>query len=440
MIRLNYNWAINSNDNKLANKVIKVNNEITNRIKRHKRRLAIKKIIGALDYFEALRYKKDLEDDGVYIDSGIYYELLYRCCDTNEILNLKNEMEEKGVNITEKIYICIYKRVDIIARKNILTEILIKKIKLSIKMYYVLIKKSDTIEEALNFFTIMKKDGIEPDFLIYEELLKKSKGTDIYKKIQTEFKEFKMFSELDENKIITRDKTNSDILGGQTKVFNYCEEAIEDINNKLKKCYNFESELFLKACRDAIKTQYIEYKSNIEKSKILIKELESDNHDYLNDFNIIYEKGLMEGFQIKENIIEKVLKEQQPILVLAYGKNTQLLNNIRVFALDNNFYQYEGYEINNLTINGFIFMDDFAMFMKITDNIDYDKYEVAINILDEDSKSLGEEFGNEILDKFNFMRINKLTHLRFFDGKKNIDNDKKIKKLWKEMFIDVTVS
>ena len=85
-------------------------------------------------------------------------------------------------------------------------------------------------------------------------------------------------------------------------------------------------------------------------------------------------------------------------------------------------------------------MDDFAMFMKITDNIDYDKYEVAINILDEDSKSLGEEFGNEILDKFNFMRINKLTHLRFFDGKKNIDNDKKIKKLWKEMFIDVTVS
>ena len=30
---------------------------------------------------------------------------------------------------------------------------------------------------------------------------------------------------------------------------------------------------------------------NIEKSKILIKELESDNHDYLNDFNIIYEKG-----------------------------------------------------------------------------------------------------------------------------------------------------
>ena len=177
MIRLNYNWAINSNDNKLANKVIKVNNEITNRIKRHKRRLAIKKIIGALDYFEALRYKKDLEDDGVYIDSGIYYELLYRCCDTNEILNLKNEMEEKGVNITEKIYICIYKRVDIIARKNILTEILIKKIKLSIKMYYVLIKKSDTIEEALNFFTIMKKDGIEPDFLIYEELLKKSKGT-----------------------------------------------------------------------------------------------------------------------------------------------------------------------------------------------------------------------------------------------------------------------
>ena len=140
------------------------------------------------------------------------------------------------------------------------------------------------------------------------------------------------------------------------------------------------------------------------------------------------------------SIIEKVLKEQQPILVLAYGKNTQLLNNIRVFALDNNFYQYEGYEINNLTINGFIFMDDFAMFMKITDNIDYDKYEVAINILDEDSKSLGEEFGNEILDKFNFMRINKLTHLRFFDGKKNIDNDKKIKKLWKEMFIDVTVS
>ena len=75
-----------------------------------------KKILEAIlktnDFQSALQHKLALESEGVSADSDIYYELIYRCYNSKTVLDLKAEIEYTCCKITQRMYLCIYKKID----------------------------------------------------------------------------------------------------------------------------------------------------------------------------------------------------------------------------------------------------------------------------------------------------------------------------------------
>ena len=490
----------------------------------------MKAILKTNNFSSALQYKLLLESEGLNANEDIYYELIYRCDDSENVLKLKAEMDRVVRKIKERTYILIYKKIDAVNRVNLLKEIESKGIRTSIKMYYVMIRKAETLDMAISFFEKMKSQGLKPDLPIYIELIKRARGIEQYSWISKEKERFEQLGDILNNienfndaeiavkrtreanifydielyndlilliksdidriqllDLIKRDgiqynhytywnfqkkvvqekslcrnrellkeiqneldvserkqlldlyRINSKEIGGWTNILVAEAKVIKEIEQQINNCIDFKEELFLVGFRDGMETRSKHFKNEIKRSYDELQIIEMDNFENMLDLNISYIRGSIEGMKRKQNIVADIRAKKIPILVVCFCENPDILERFKLIALKNSFYQYGIEDINNLSINGFIFADRFTDFEDLISQIDFEKYEVAINILAQDSQKFEEEFGDEIIIKLNSMRGSRFSHLRFMGFKEYIDrpNFEIRSSKWKDMFSDV---
>lgn len=500
-------------------------NQKRKKLIREKRRQCMLNIMQSQTFAEALQYKEMLEADGGTIDVDIYYELLFKCIDYVALCELKAEMERIDCIFDERIYICLIKKTPSFAVKmELLSEMIIKEIKPSIKTYFVLIRDAK-IEQALALVAEMGKQNIKPDLRIYKELVRLAQGTEYYQPLKKELDNaeqleslisharsyeyvnfairkakawglsynidtfndmflsvekpedmLRLFDQIRQEKLAYSYRTYVNFLraylakgdankikgylkeieaglsvseianllafykqqaivhGGLAKVTKKCYQLVNEIQKDLEQETDFAEQVYKNGIIAGLDADSIEFQilTSNAIAEIAVME-EAQVGEELFTYNILFEKGKIEGIKRKSSVYDEVKRQGLPILIICYVAEEALLLRIRKYALEHYFFEYELDNLGKYNINGFLFTTDINEFTRAARNADSVTHDIAYNLIGTEQEiSAFTEEASGVLEYLYQTRSQNFNHLDFRSLKSN--KDVNIKALFYQLF------
>lgn len=387
---------------------------------------------------DAMNIYKHINDIHLDIDIRIYYVMLKKSTNDGQVEFLLAEIESKKIIIDDLFFSVLQKMYGssmFVAEERNKREkyLLAVKIynsieeshfdlantKLDIEVCNYLLCLSQDIKTIIYISDLMYLNLIKPNestlyYLVNQVKLSKTidEYTDVVKIIKNLSNQISEEQKLKIYKNIFENSKYTGLYGAYTIK---CLELVDNIKKQRKSIKNIEEIFFLNGMIEAYEAESLDFQHRILFSEEEIKRLNQNDDDELYKYDMVFQKGQIDGLRNKEKVYSELLMEIIPLRLICFIDNEQLVDNFRLFASKNGFYEADINNINELKINTFFCTASLKEFELLFSKMDFNNVSTVVKIISKyDSRQFievyeKEEFVNYIYEIYG----TKLSYLSF---------------------------
>lgn len=240
-----------------------------------------------------------------------------------------------------------------------------------------LLNRIDNHGNRMKLLNSSLEEGFELHHLSYWYCLKKAAQEGMASENKTALKRlFSLLSEAERQKLT--EKFNKELcrVGGKGKYYLDIGYKIEALHKEAYLTADDSSFFYLQGKAVGLDL----YFSVFEEELRFIEDIKDSEDMELYKYELIKSKGVYAGMELKRKILENWQAKEVPMLVIVYMEDLVILQDYYNYSITQGFYPYDLQDVNSLNISGCLFTNSISELKKITEAINFDHYDVSINI------------------------------------------------------------